>query len=93
MIGWEPAVSVEVVKVAWPEALRATPEARIVAPSVKSTVPVVTGLPPLVTVAVNVTDWPTVDGLTEDVSTVAVAARCTTWVTEPLLGWNAGVPL
>jgi hypothetical protein len=45
-------------------------------PSLKSTVPV--GLDP-VTVAVSVTDWPTVDGLSEDPSPVVVVAW-TVWV-------------
>ena len=34
-----------------------------------------------VTVAVNVTDWPKVDGLVEDASTVDVSAFCTSWST------------
>ncbi len=44
------------------------------APSLNVTVPAVTGLPPLVTVAVNVTVWPNVDGLGDEVSAVVVAA-------------------
>ncbi len=56
VIVWSPTASgVVVVKLAWPEPLRATLDASVVVPSVKVTVPGVTGLPPLVTVAVNVT--------------------------------------
>jgi hypothetical protein len=41
------------------------------------------GVPePLVTVAVNVTDCPTVLGLTDDVSVVVVANALTTWVND-----------
>ena len=74
VIGWLPTASVEVVNVAWPEPLRVTLDASAVAPSLNVTVPAVTGLPPLVTVAVNVTVWPNVDGLGDEVSAVVVAA-------------------
>ena len=54
---WLPVASDDVLKVATPEVLTATLEARTVAPSVKVTLP--TGEPPeLVTVAVNVTLCP-----------------------------------
>jgi hypothetical protein len=55
----------------------------------KSTVPV--GLDP-VTVAVSVTDWPTVDGLSEDPSPVVVVAW-TVWVSgEEVLPWLSVSP-
>src|SRR5215470_1449871 len=67
---WVPTVSEEVVKAAVPPD-RGT-VASTVAPSVKVTVPV--GVPALlVTVAVNVTACPTLLGLSEDTSVVAVA--------------------
>jgi len=73
-----PAVSVDVANVATPE-LR-VPDPRVVAPSRNVTVPV--GVPPVtVTVAVNVTDWPVVDGLTDEASTVVLALPLTTCVT------------
>jgi hypothetical protein len=50
--------------------------ARVVVPSLKATEP--PGVPPpgatALTVAANVTDWPTVEGFTEDVTAVVVAA-------------------
>ena len=49
-------------------------EPRIVLPSLKFTVPL--GVPvPDDTVAVNVTDWPYVEGLADEPSVVVVAAR------------------
>ena len=33
-----------------------------------------------VTVAVKITDWPTLDGLTEEIRPVVVAALLTVWV-------------
>ena len=61
------AVSADVVSVACPLASSATAAPRLVAPSVNATVPVVTGLAPLVTVAVNVTLSPKIDGFSDDV--------------------------
>jgi len=73
-----------VVKVATPLAFTATPEASAVAPSLKVTVPA--GTPPVeVTVAVNVTDWPSPDGLKDEPKAVDVAV-CTIWAADvPLL--------
>src|SRR5580700_9431673 len=51
---------------------------RLVAPSKKVTEPV--GLPP-VTVAVNMTDWPYMDGLSDEASEVLVVSWLTTWCT------------
>ena len=82
------------VSVAWPLAFTCTAAPRLVAPSVNVTVPVVTGLAPLVTVAVNVTLSPKIDGFSDESSAVDVGARWTTWVSAALvLAWNAGVPL
>ena len=72
---WFPIASVEVESVAVP------PEsvfvAKVVAPSLKVTEPV--GVPPEdVTVAVNVTVWPWVDGFKEEVTAVEVDALWTT---------------
>jgi len=64
-----PCASAEVVSVATlPPPTAAVP--RLLAPSKNCTVPV--GVAPL-TVAVNVTDWPSVDGFCDDVSAVVVA--------------------
>jgi len=72
VIVWLPAASELVVQVALPAA-RATAEQSVVAPSLKVTVPVGAPLAPL-TDAANVTDCPTFDGFTEEVTpTVAVA--------------------
>ena len=71
-----PTASVEVEKEAWPAPSTVTLEARTVAPSVKVTVPV--GTPPVpATVAVNVTDWPDVDGFGDEVRVVVVAPWAT----------------
>ena len=87
-------VSADVVSVACPLASSATAAPRLVAPSVNATVPVVTGVAPLVTVAVNVTLSPKIDGFSDDVSAVDVGARWTTCVSAVLvLSWKAGVPL
>lgn len=70
-----PRASEEVVNVACPAALR-MPVPTWFAPSKNNTAPV--GVPPaLVTVAVNVTDWPTEAGLPDDTSTVLVFAGLT----------------
>src|ERR1700674_4603410 len=68
-------VSEDVAKVATPAL--SGPEPSEVAPSENVTVPV--GVPPavLVTVAVNVTDWPPTEGLSDDTSTVVVGAALT----------------
>ena len=75
-----------------PSAASGTPLASGDAPSAKEMVPAVTGLPAEVTVAVNVTDCPTVDGFTLDVNAVVVAAIWTTWSTLPELVAKLGVP-
>jgi hypothetical protein len=71
-----PPASVEVVNAAFP-AVSAT-VASVVMLSLKVTVPV--GVPELAafTVAVNVTDWPNVDGFSEDTTAVDVACLFTT---------------
>jgi hypothetical protein len=66
--------SADVVKVAWPPDNVPVPMAD--PPSRKVTVPV--GAPPVVdTVAVNVTGWPTVEGLCEEVTVVVESALLT----------------
>jgi hypothetical protein len=61
-----------VLNVATPEPFR-VPVPRFVPPSIKVTVPV--GVPPVpVTVAVNVTDWPAVEGFREELRAVLLGA-------------------
>ena len=87
---WAPTDSAEVVKVEAavlaPFAVSAVPKPRNVSPSKNSTEPV--GGPPLpfkfVTVAVNVTFWPNVEGLRLETTPVEVPAF-TVCVSEPLL--------
>ena len=69
----EPAVKVDVAKVATPDALIAT-VASTVAPSLNTMLPVAVFAPEVfgVTVAVNVTDCPTLAGFSDEVSAVAV---------------------
>ena len=64
----EPAVSAEVLKLAWPE-LSGT-VASTVDPSRKVMVPV--AAPAATTFTVNVTDWPNVDGLSVELTIVLV---------------------
>ena len=72
---WLPAVSAEVVKDARPVASTLTFEAHTVAPSVKVTLP--TGVPEEeVTVAVNVTGCPSVEGFGDEVSEPDEVAAC-----------------
>ena len=78
VIEWPATDSAEVANVATPDPF-SVPVPRVAAPSLNVTVPV--GVPALeVTVAVNVTDWPNVEGLTEEPSPVAVLAGFTVWV-------------
>jgi hypothetical protein len=73
VIACEPAASVLVVNVAWPEAF-SVPVPRVLGPSLKVTVPVGVPAPALfaVTVAVNVTGCPNTDGWSEEVRPVLV---------------------
>ncbi len=52
-----------------------------VAPSRNETVPVGVAAAALLTVAVNVTVWPTLDGLAEEARAIVVETRVTDWVT------------
>jgi hypothetical protein len=75
-MAWLPAASAAVVNVATPPVSVTVPS--VVVPSLKATVPA--GVPPAdVTVAVNVTGCPKVDGFVEDATSVLVAAGSTTW--------------
>ena len=83
-----PTASAEVVKVAMPPL--SVPVPMGLPPSRNVTVP--TGVPAPGatgdTVAVNVTDWPKTDGLTDEVTVVAVLALLTTCglpVSDPVL--------
>src|SRR3954449_415759 len=78
----EATVSAEVVNVATPEALTATLPASVLAPSLNVTVPAFT-VALEVTVAVKVTDWPKVDGLTDEVNAVVVGAAVLTSRHQP----------
>ena len=85
---WLPPARAEVVNVATPPAN--VPEPIGVPPSRNVTNPV--GVPvagaTAVTVAVNVTGWPTTEGFTDDVTVVALLALLTTCgfpVIEPVL--------
>src|SRR5204863_2199820 len=76
-----PSASVAGTAVAWPGPCR-VPVPRVLAPSLKVTVPVGVPAPGLlaVTVAVKVTDCPDSDGLAEELTSVAVLAFFTVWV-------------
>ena len=77
VIEWLATDKVDVVNVALP--LLSVPVPSVVDPSLKVTVPV--GVPPLdVTVAVNFTEAPKVDGFSEDVTEVELAAALTVCV-------------
>ncbi len=81
-MGWLATLRAEVENVATPEAF-VVPVPNVVAPSLNVTISPLATLPVpgelTVTVAVNVTDWPKTDGLTEDASAVVVLAGFTTW--------------
>ena len=72
---WEPTDSVEVVKVAFP--LLIVPVPSVLVPSLKVTVPVA---PDGVTVAVNVTEVPKVDGFADELKPRVVLVLLTVWV-------------
>ena len=70
-----PPARLAVERVATPAALSAD-EPRVVVPSLKLTPPVGVPVPEEdVTVAVNVTDWPYVEGFKDETSVVALAAK------------------
>ena len=90
---WLPWPSVEVVKLATPPDNVTVPSTLALLMSRKVTVPV--GVPPppaLVTVAVKVTDWPTMLGLSDDV-TLVVVLPLTVWVRDPELPLKFVSPL
>src|SRR5437588_7053976 len=85
---WLPIARLEVLHVATPAASAWPPQPVIeLAPSLKFTVPVRVPAPGavIVTVAVNVTLWPKVDGFTDEVSPVDVLAWLTTCDTAELV--------
>lgn len=77
---WDPALSAELVSIAVPFLI--VPVPRIVEPSRNVMVPVTFAG----SVAVKVTDWPTVEGLADEVSVTAGAAFVTIWVVFPVAG-------
>jgi hypothetical protein len=88
VIGWLPGVSALVLSDADPETSGLVPSDD--APSKNSTEPVA---PEGVTVAVNVTAWPDVDGLSELTSDVLELAAFTVWLcTADVLPLKLGSP-
>jgi len=77
---WEPTIKAAVENVACPEPSSA-PVPTVAAPSLKVTVPLRVPAPGAVavTIAVKVTDWPDVDGFTEELSVAVVLALFTVW--------------
>jgi hypothetical protein len=75
VIGWEPTIKVLVVRVARPLFKVAVP--RVAAPSKNVIVPVA----PVGAVAVKVTDWLTIEGLSDDVTATVGAALTTVTIT------------
>ena len=77
-------LSVEIVKVAWP--LLRVPVPSVVVPSRKVTVPVGVPVPDVgMTVAVKVTDWFRLDGLTELTTVIVVPVLTTSLKTVDVL--------
>ena len=88
---WVPAVSAEVEKVATPAV--SVPVPSTAAPSLKVTVPLGVPVAVLLTVAVKVTDCPTLEGLSEEVNAVVDAFLFITWLTAvEVLVLNAASP-
>lgn len=85
MIECEPRLNALVENVAWP--LLKLPVPKVVAPSLKVTVPV--GVPVAgevaLTVAVNVTLWPTTAGFAEGETEVVVSPVLTVWLNVELV--------
>jgi hypothetical protein len=80
VIVWLPTVNVDVVKVALPP--ESVPAPMLTPPSRNVTVPV--GVPEpgdaALTVAVNVTVWPNVEGFSDEVTVVELESLFTVWV-------------
>ena len=81
MMEWLPLFKFEIESVAWPEAFKDL-EPSVLLPSLNATEPVGTAVPGAVTttVAVKVTDWLWFDGLSEEVTEVAVESLFTVWI-------------
>ena len=95
VIEWLPLFKFETERVACPDAFKVL-EPSVLVPSLKVTVPVGTAVPGALatTVAVNVTDWPLCDGLSDDVTPVVVASLFTVWVkVEDVLALKLESPL
>ena len=92
MIVWLPRSRLDVENEAWPPASSETGPPSGVAASRKTTLPWVTAALSDVTVAVNVTGWPTPEGLADEASTVWLGAAPTFWVTDALLAPKPGAP-
>src|SRR3954447_9185278 len=90
---WVPAVSELVANVATPAPSSGTGAPKSDPSTPNCTDPPVAGPPPAaVTVAVNVTSAPTVDGLRSEVSDVDVPVLFTTWSRLSTLPANMSVP-
>jgi len=92
---WLPLASVEVEKVAWPEAFKVL-VLSVLVPSLKVTLPAGTAVPGAlaVTVAVKVTLWPCLDGLSDEVTELVVASLFTVCVSaDDVLGLKVALPL
>lgn len=66
----------------------------VVVPSRNVTVPVAVPAALQLSVAVNVTDWPSLDGFREELTAVVVLAVCTTWLNpDEALPLKSALPL
>ena len=91
---WVPVARADVVNVASPLAFSATEPAEAGGAVGERDRPRRHRGGAAVTVAVNVTLSPKIEGFSAETSAVDVGARCTTWVSAVLvLAWKAGVPL
>ena len=85
-----PNPNVDVVKVATPPLMVEAPS--VIVPSLKVTVPVGVPVVDELTVAVNVTACPTLEGFAEDIRTVLVPAGWTISVTVTVCVWKLESP-
>ena len=95
VIEWVPFFKLEIEKVPCPDAFKVL-EPSVLVPSLNVTVPVETAVPGALatTVAVNVTDWPLIDGFCDEITVVVVASLFTVWVKgEAVLALKLESPL